>query len=471
MIYSVRWQLLLSMVAVILITVGMTAFFANQAAKAEIHRVQGQDDIGQASRLSGLLSRNYLRTGDWTGSQELLEDAAELYGVRVLLMVNSGTVVADSNGSLIGQSLDPATSGRARVAVAIPQGRLGTLWFSPDLPVGSSNVPAKEPDPAGPSLSLLLVLSGLLAVGVAMILTFFVSHRLLARVQSLTRASRLAARRDFSVRAEVNSKDEVGELARTFNSMVEELSRTEELRRNLVADVAHELRTPVTNIRGYIEGISDGVMEPNSETLDSMQGEVFLLTRLIEDLQDLALSESGQMQLRLRTCDLGGLLRDATAAMQPLAQAKEIKLTLEEPPLLAIEADPQRLGQVLRNLLVNAVTHTPANGEIVLFASQRNGQVQILVKDTGPGIPQEDLPYIFERFFRVDKSRSRATGGVGLGLTIAKRLIEAHNGRIEVLSEAGQGTEFLVTLPTIEAALLELSDQSPMAVPTSSIRT
>ena len=363
-----------------------------------------------------------------------------------------GKVVADSDGSLIGYWVDRTVSSRTQAPVTGPQGGLGTLWFSPKLPVRSSRVPAEVLESTGPSLSLLLVLSGLLGVGVAMILTFFVSHRILSRVQSLTRAARLAARRDFSVRAEVNSRDEVGELARTFNSMVEELSRSEELRRNLVADVAHELRTPVTNIRGYVEGISDGVMEPDSETLDSIQGEVVLLTRLIEDLQDLALAESGQMQLSLRTCDLSGLIRDAAAAVQPRAQAKEIALTFEESPELTIQADPQRIGQVLRNLLVNAVTHTPNNGEIRVSAGQHNGHVQLSVKDNGTGIPEDDLPYIFERFYRVDKSRSRSTGGVGLGLTIAKRLIEAHDGQIEVLSEAGKGSEFLVTLPRYEAA-------------------
>ena len=239
----------------------------------------------------------------------------------------------------------------------------------------------------------------------------------------------------------------MGELARTFNSMVEELSRTEELRRNLVADVAHELRTPVTNIRGYVEGIADGVIAPDTDTLDSIHGEILLLTRLIEDLQDLALAESGQMQLRFQSCDLRMLVRSAANAVQPRAQAKQISLKVIESPSLSIHADPERISQVIRNLLNNAVIHAPPQGEIQIQASRHNGHAQVVVQDNGPGIPPDQLGHVFERFYRVDKSRSRATGGVGLGLTIVRHLVEAHGGEVVASSQEGQGTEFRVTLP------------------------
>ena len=261
--------------------------------------------------------------------------------------------------------------------------------------------------------------------------------------------SRQVAQQDFSSWAEVKSRDEVGELARTFNSMVEELSRTEELRHNLVADVAHEVRTPVTNIWGYVEGIADGVINADTATLESIHGEILLLTRLIEDLQDLALAEAGHMQLRFQPCDLSSLLQSAVASVQPQAQDKGVNLTVEPSPELLVQADPQRITQVLRNLLVNAITHTPSHGAVKVQANQRNGQMQVSIKDTGVGIPPADLPHIFDRFYRVDKSRSRATGGVGLGLTIARRLVEAHGGTIQAFSETGRGTEFVITLPRI----------------------
>ena len=435
------------MVAVILITVGMTASFANLAAKAEINRLQGQEAAAHDERLTKLLSDTYLYNGSWLGSQAVLENASTLYGEHLVLTDLQHQVVADSHDAVIGQYLDPTSISRHKASVPGVDGPVGTLWFSPGFPAAAPPNLIAGAERSGPSLSLLLILSGSLAVAVAMILTFFVSHRILRPLETLARVSRQAARRDFTVRAQVQSRDEVGELARTFNAMLAELSRTEELRRNLVGDVAHELRTPLTNIRGYVEGISDGVMQPDAETLASIRGEIHLLTRLIEDLQELALVESGQMQLKLQSCDLGDLIRDASLAVHPQAQAKSISLEVDEAYHLPIQADAQRVSQVLCNLLVNAITHTPTGGRIQVWARPVEGLVQVSVKDNGPGIAAEDQSYVFERFFRVDKSRSRATGGVGLGLTITRRLVEAHQGQIEVISQAGEGAEFRFTLP------------------------
>ncbi|MFQ6026698.1 MAG: sensor histidine kinase [Dehalococcoidia bacterium] len=463
MIYSVRWQFLLSMVSVILITVGMTAFFANQAATAEIHRLQGQDNSDRTRRLSSLLTEHHLERQTWAGAQDILEMTGELYGQRLVLINQQGRAVADSHLSLLGQQVDPQVRSQGTVALATSQGRLGTLLFNPELPMGDATFPNLIEEPSTPSLRLLLVLSGLLAMGVAMILTFFLSRRIVAPVESLAKVSRQAARRDFSVRAEVKSRDEVGELARTFNSMIEELSRIEELRRQLVADVAHELRTPITNLRGYIEGIEDGIIFPEPATLVSMHDEVFLLTRLIEDLQELALAESGQMQLRLVHCHLDDLVRSAVNATQNQAQAKQVALAMADLPELPVQADPERISQVLRNLLVNAVTHTPSGGSILVQAQRSNGNAQVQVRDTGLGIPAEDLPYIFERFYRADKSRSRATGGCGLGLTISRHLVEAHGGSIEAFSQLGQGTELRVSLPAAKPEPAEESVTLPVA--------
>ncbi|MDA0735452.1 MAG: ATP-binding protein [Chloroflexi bacterium] len=440
------------MVAVILITVGMTAFFANRAASAEIARVQDRDEIARDQRLTTLLTRDYLQNSGWSGTQRILERAAQLSGERIVVADDNGTVVADSHQSFIGRQMEPDISGRASVLIGGDRGTLGALLISPNLPPSSQTPPSADIAPHGPSLNLLLILSGLLAVGVAMILTFFVSHRILSRVESLSRVSRMAAHRDFSGRAEVTSRDEVGELARTFNSMLEELSRTEELRRNLVADVVHELRTPVTNIRGYVEGIADGVIQPDNATLDSIHSETLLLARLIEDLQDLALAESGQMQLRFQPCNLDSLVRSASNSMQPSTNAKQVGLIVMDSSDIVIDADPQRINQVLRNLLANALMHTPTEGQIQIKTNLQNGNVLVSVKDTGPGIPPEELGHIFDRFYRVDKSRSRSTGGVGLGLTITKHLVEAHDGTIEAFSPEGQGTEFVVTLPRHHAS-------------------
>ncbi len=453
MIYGLRWQLLLSMVAVILVTVGMSAFFANQAANAEIERVQGRDDSIRNQQLATLLAFRYSSTRNWDEAQRLLEDAGALYQQGMMLAGLDGVVVADSRNRLLGQRLDLDLSSRSLTPVLGREGQIGTLIVDPNLRAGVGAVAGTAPDSSGPSLSVLLILSGLLAGAVAMVLTFFLSRRVVAPVESLAKVAQSVARGDFSVRAEVKSRDEVGELSRIFNSMIGELSHTEELRRNLVADLAHELRTPVTNVRGYIEGIGDGVMAPDTTTLGSMHDEVILLSRLIDDLQDLALADSGRLPFLRQSCDLGGLAQRALAAVQQRAQAREITLEVDVPAELPLQGDPERISQVLRNLLANAVEYTPPGGRVSLQAWDHGAEIQLAVRDTGPGIPAEDLPYIFERFYRVDKSRSRATGGVGLGLTIARRLVEAHGGDIQVRSELGDGTEFMVCLPRNGAAL------------------
>ncbi|HZA21452.1 MAG TPA: hypothetical protein VFA32_02420 [Dehalococcoidia bacterium] len=198
------------MVAVILITVGMTAFFANRAANAEIERVQDRDDVTRNHRLADLLSRSYTQNQDWSGSQNILEHAAELTGERVVLTNQYGVVVADSHATLTGRRLGYNMPSQAVMPVLGPQGRLATLLVNPNLPAQSVDAGTLNEEPPQPSLSVLLILSGLLAVGVAMILTFFVSHRILTPIESLSKVSRLTAQRDFSARAEVRYRDEVG---------------------------------------------------------------------------------------------------------------------------------------------------------------------------------------------------------------------------------------------------------------------
>jgi len=246
----------------------------------------------------------------------------------------------------------------------------------------------------------------------------------------------------------VETQDEVGELARTFNNMAEELGQAEQLRRNLVADVAHELRTPMSNIQGFVESLQDGVMKADQRTLESMHEEVLLLSHLVDDLQELALTEAGQLKLDVQQLDLSEVARRAVAAARPRAEAKKVHLEADLPPSVVVRGDERRLAQVLGNLLANAINYTPAGGRVGISMASKGGEVEIRVTDTGVGIPPDELPHIFERFYRVDKSRSRATGGVGLGLTIARRLVEAHGGRIAVQSEVGKGSTFVVTLST-----------------------
>jgi signal transduction histidine kinase len=240
----------------------------------------------------------------------------------------------------------------------------------------------------------------------------------------------------------------MGELAEAFNSMASDLEHTEQLRQNMVADAAHELRTPLSNIKGYLEAIRDGIKKPDRNTIGSIDEEATLLSQLVDDLQALSLAEAGELKLDQKEEDIIKLIKQAVAAKQTQAMAKRISISTEiSRNLPSVNVDARRVGQVLHNLLENAIAHTPKNGSIIVTAQKQDNWVKVSVTDTGEGIPTEDLPSIFERFYRVDKSRARATGGSGLGLTITKRLVEAHDGKIEVQSELGKGSCFSFTLP------------------------
>ncbi len=446
MFYSLRWRLLLSFVLVIAVALGMAAFFTSRAASNEMERFQEERATERSERLKAMLSRQYAQSRDWRRVQVVLEQVGQIYSERVVVINRGGQVVADSRRSVVGRFMGSPVRSERILTVAGPGGEVGTILVNPETLPGESAAVLLEPDL--PSINRFLIWSGLLAVALAGVLTFFLSRRILAPVESLSKAARAMARGDFSRRVEARSRDEVGDLARTFNTMAQDLSKTEEIRRSLVADVAHELRTPLSNIRGYLEAIRDGVVSPDAATLDSMHEEVQLLTRLIEDLQELALAESGQLTLHIQHCDLSDLVRKAVAAVQPHADAKGISIGVAPLDTAEVQADPGRIGQVLRNLLVNATNYTPSGGAVQVTVSPVRDGVEVSVQDSGPGIPPEDLPYLFERFYRVDKSRSRATGGVGLGLTIAKRLVEAHGGAINVRSQAGSGSTFYFTLPS-----------------------
>jgi signal transduction histidine kinase len=231
--------------------------------------------------------------------------------------------------------------------------------------------------------------------------------------------------------------------------MTQELDRTEQQRRNLTADVAHELRTPLHIIQGNLEGLLDGVYQPTGAHIEATLDETRLLSRLVEDLQILSLAEAGQLELVREPVDVAELLADVQTSFSGQAEAAGVNLELAvegQPKELNVWADYGRLDQVLGNLLANALRHTPAGGTITLSAAARPAGVQLQVTDSGQGIPAEDLPYIFDRFWRGDPSRPHG-GSTGLGLAIAQQLVRAHDGRIEVASEVGQGTTFTIEFP------------------------
>jgi signal transduction histidine kinase len=444
MIHSLRFRLIIAFIAVITVTIGAISIFVGQRTLAEIRQFEERREQILAARLEYELVRYYYRVGSWEGIQPIMNHIANLYGQHIILTDAGGTVVADSEGKLLGQQR-PDLAG---ITISLPPagGTLGTLYVS--------TLPSTDPISLwylfGP-IKQYVLWGCLIAGGIALAITLILSRRILSPIKALTTAARGLGEGDLSQRVHVKDKSEVGELAQAFNSMASNLERAEQLQRNMVADVAHELRTPLSNLRGYLEAVRDGLIKPDADTIRSLDEEAILLSRLVDDLQELSLAEAGKLKLACQVEDISELINQAIAAVRAQAEAKGVSVTTDLPDELpSVNIDSYQISQVLHNLLDNAVAHTAKGDSITVTAEQQSKWVEVAVIDTGEGIPAEDLPNIFERFYRVDKSRTRATGGSGLGLTIAKRLVEAHGGKIEAQSEPGKGSRFTFTIPISE---------------------
>ncbi len=294
------------------------------------------------------------------------------------------------------------------------------------------------------------LLAAALAAALAGLLTSILLMRaILHPLRQLAQSSQRIAAGRYDERIRLPDSDELAAVATSFNHMARSLEQIERQRVELIGNVAHELRTPLSGLEGYLEGLVDGVFPCDSETFTMMQHEVRRLRRLINDLQSLSQAEAGQLNLHCAPVDLHTLARRVVAQIQPQIIAQHLDLLVEAPPApLIASADADRTAQVLLNLVGNAVRYTPEGGRITIRLSASEDMARVSVIDTGIGIPAEALPYLFERFYRVDTSRSRTSGGSGIGLTIARHLIWAMGGDICVSSEGpGQGSTFSFTLP------------------------
>jgi signal transduction histidine kinase len=298
----------------------------------------------------------------------------------------------------------------------------------------------------------LLAIGSAAAILVAVALSLFTSRRIVRPIQAMMRASQRIARGDYHHRVDVPGQDELGALAQAFNQMSATLERTEQRRLEAIGDLAHELRTPLSSIRSLMEGLVDGVLAAEPATFLRVQREVARLQRLVHDLEELARVEAGQYALELGPVSMATLLQTAVDRLHSQFEDKDVRLRIAVPSALPpVHADASRLLQVLLNLLGNALRYTPPGGQVTVSACREAQQMVVRVHDTGIGIAAEHLPLLYERFFRVDKSRASASGGSGIGLTIAKHLVEAHGGRIQAASPGlGQGSTFSFTLPLAE---------------------
>jgi len=450
-------RLLLAFVVVAAVAVGVVAVLVNRTTTRQFEIYVSQGKGLRAERLAPEFAAYYARTGSWEGVAEWMTDLPEgQLGGRgqgrgqgqgqgggfsadwLLLTDANGRVVADSQNNLVGQSLSDA-----ELAVGVPievEGRqVGTLLVAAERTVLES--PETE---FLRRVNTSLLWAGLAAGVVALVLGLLLARQLTAPLRALTDAAHRLAEGDVP-QVVVRGQDEIGELGQAFNQMARSLARQETLRRNMMADIAHELRTPLTVIRGDLEALLDGVFEPTPEALASLQEETLLLGRLVDDLRALALAEAGQLQLAWEPTDLADLLRGVVDSFDLQAETQGQSLILDlSPELPQVQADPQRVRQGVANLVSNALRHAPESGRVLVAAAPHPEGVRISVVDDGPGIAPEDLPHVFDRFWRGGKPRIE---GSGLGLAITRELVRAHGGRIWVESEPGKGTSFSFTLP------------------------
>ena len=504
---GLQFKLTLGFAVVLALTLAGVGSYSAYATRQETKKFAEEVEYARSLRAEQLVNDAYGLDEDWARVQYAVYQVGTLFGWRVVVANHNGYIVADSHNVVTraDKHIDkaPVFAGPYVKRPLWVEGRqIGVMLVAPSRPPPSENVwtraadrrdgrsavgnlaneadnpelSPKEtgPQPAAPlaaavatsdviseiaepSLSRLessfqrsLVIAGV-GAGIAglLIVTLF-TREALNPIRSLTGAARRLGGGDLSYRVPSNRRDEVGELARTFNEMATTLERTEAHRRTMTADIAHELRTPLTNIRGYIEAIRDGVLEPDAPTIETLHQQTVHLSRLVEDLRILSVADAGALRLDLEEEDLRIIATDTLASFKPRAAELGIGIRLDAATgLPKVNVDRTRMGQVIANLVENALTHTPEGGTVTVSVGRSApGAVLLSVQDTGRGIPDDVLPRVFDQFYRVDKSRTRSTGGAGIGLTIVRKLVEAHGGTVRAESKPGEGARFVVSLPS-----------------------
>jgi signal transduction histidine kinase len=445
---SLRSKLILAFLLVSLVVIAVVIVFARWNTSTEFRQyvfARNQENF------VSVLGRYYAQEKSWAGVQQVFPRGPMPFGmmqpqqmpVGEIVLIDAGyNVLIGGRGYHLGQQVTP-NEVRGALPVTHEDEVVGYVVLRRDAfreqPIESAFLK---------QLSQSLLLGSVAVIALALLLGFILARSLTRPLGQLTEATRRVASGDLDVKVDVRSQDELGELAQSFNLMNRRLAQSRDTRRQMTADIAHELRTPVSVILGYADGLKENVIPPSQETFDLIQEQAEQLEHLIEDLRTLTQAEAGEMTLELVPTDPIPLVERSIAAYEPQAARQDITLSFEMagdvPPIMI---DPDRFRQVLSNLLSNALQNTPEGGQITTSIALNAEAVSFSVSDTGPGIPPEDLDRIFERFFRRDPSRSRDTGGSGLGLSIAKSLVERQGGQISVQSELWRGTTFTLQFP------------------------
>jgi len=458
---STRFLLVVALVA--LLGVGAVALVTNRVLTREFTVYVSRGGQLRAQEWAVLAADHYRQAGSWEGIEAFLDEYAPVPGLgqgrgrqygrqaqgtgaasdqRILIADPAGQIVYDTYGELVGRSLD-AQEQALGAPVVVDGQTVGTLLVTTGDLSGQSELERRFLETVNRAVAWAV----LLVAAASLIAAALLSRWLVAPLRQLTAAAEAMSGGDLSQRVEVRTRDEAGDLARAFNRMAGDLEAAEVQRRQMTADIAHELRNPLSVVRGNLEAMFDGIYPVDVEHLEPIYEETILLQRLVEDLRLLTLADTGQLELIRSDVDIERLLAGVAEGAQAIARDKGITLRVETPEKpLVVDGDADRLRQVVGNLVSNALRYTPAGGAVTLSARAAGDKVRFAVTDTGPGIPAGDLPHVFDRFYRGDAARDRASGGSGLGLAIARALVEAHGGTIEVESAVGRGTTFSVEL-------------------------
>ena len=454
---SLTWKLGGALLLIVIVSVGLMAYLTNLSTTREFQQYVSQGNMMYTQSLADSLGNLYTEEQGWNNIQETLQSLPLSTSERILVTDSSGVVIADTAREWLGKgSAEVSLSDGTPITVSgqtvgslylLTSGGMVRGHMGGRIPQAIPMVVTSEEDFLE-RVNDSLWKVGLIAVAVALVIGLILTRQITRPVRALISGARHLTKGELSYRVTVKSRDEIGELADSFNIMASSLEKGEQSRRQLTADIAHELRTPLTVIEGTVDGIIDGVFQPDTEHLRSIKEQTALLTHLISDLRDISLAESGQLELNLTSTDMVELVRRVVSNYEINAREKNIRIKLEEEPQISeIEADTVRMEQVISNLLVNAIRHTPSSGSISVTIKNDEGGLAISVADTGEGISPEDLPHVFERFYRSASSRARKEGGTGLGLAIVKQMVEAHGGKVRVESKTGTGSIFSILLP------------------------
>ena len=450
---SLVFKITVSFSVVLVGTLLSLGVYLQHVAKIESENIQNEYNQLKVERIQRLLdSITSTQPMNLRDVQRKLMDYSKISGANIKLYDENNIEVFDTS-----KGLNVKNNNRNPIFKVIPTS-LGGMIVEVNQPnlvsiqaISASDTQEDQLIQTDPPISNIvnqvvksIAIIGILSIMTSIAIIWIISRRTLNPITNIVNTSKYLSKGDFTKRIDQSVSGELSEIVTAFNYMASELQKLDEQRKIMIADIAHELRTPMTNLKGYIEGWSDGIIKPDNETLKILDYQVNTLSKIIDDLSTLSLAESGMLSLNISEFELNNKISEIINNFKLRSQSQNINIINNITPEITINYDPQRFTQIVTNILNNSILATDDGGIISFSTSTNNNNLLLKISDNGTGIPKDELPYIFDRFYRTDKSRNRQSGGSGLGLSIVKYLIESHNGTIKINSELSKGTEVLI---------------------------